>query len=195
MLALTAWPNLSELLKIAPPRSPMQIIVEGIDEARSIRAMFNFPNNERFNLQFTNFNSANTHILFANAMGISRLANSSVTIVAPEDYGSPVKLVTLGKRAEDEDYEGFSYSVPVDEGIVTVRMPETFEVASQRIRLENELAKCDADIARVDQKLGNADFVKRAPEEVVEGEREKRAEAQARKTKIAEALERLKGAA
>ena len=46
-----------------------------------------------------------------------------------------------------------------------------------------------------DQKLGNADFLKRAPEEVVEGEREKRDEAQARKAKLAEALERLQGAA
>ena len=35
-------------------------------------------------------------------------------------------------------------------------------------------------------------FLKRAPEEVVEGEREKRDEAQARKAKIVEALERLK---
>ena len=50
------------------------------------------------------------------------------------------------------------------------------------------MAKCDADIARVDAKLGNADFLKRAPEEVVEGEREKRDEAQARKAKLAEAL-------
>ena len=50
------------------------------------------------------------------------------------------------------------------------------------------MAKCDADIARVDAKLGNADFIKRAPEEVVEGEREKRGEAETRKAKLAEAL-------
>ena len=55
-------------------------------------------------------------------------------------------------------------------------------------------AKADADIARVDAKLGNANFVARAPEEVVEEEKEKREEAVARKAKIAEALERLKGA-
>ena len=36
---------------------------------------------------------------------------------------------------------------------------------------------------------------RRAPEEVVEGEREKREEAEARRSKINEALERLKGAA
>jgi len=64
-----------------------------------------------------------------------------------------------------------------------------------RARLAKEMAKCDADIARVEQKLGNADFLKRAPEEVVEGEREKRDEALARKAKIAEALQRLQGAA
>jgi valyl-tRNA synthetase len=60
--------------------------------------------------------------------------------------------------------------------------------------LTKELAKVDADIKRVDGKLGNADFLARAPEEVVEGEREKRDEAVARRAKILEALERLKEA-
>jgi valyl-tRNA synthetase len=56
------------------------------------------------------------------------------------------------------------------------------------------MAKAEADIARVEQKLGNADFIKRAPEEVVEGEREKRAEAETRKAKLAEARKRLEAA-
>ena len=67
--------------------------------------------------------------------------------------------------------------------------------AAEQARLAKEMAKADADIARVDAKLGNPNFVSRAPEEVVEEEKEKRDEAQARKAKIAEALERLKGAA
>jgi valyl-tRNA synthetase len=53
------------------------------------------------------------------------------------------------------------------------------------------MAKVKGDIARVDAKLGNADFLARAPEEVVEGEREKREEAEARRVKIVEALARL----
>jgi len=69
------------------------------------------------------------------------------------------------------------------------------DLGAERTRLSKEMAKCDADIARVDQKLGNADFLKRAPEDIVEGEREKREEAQARRQKLVEALERLKGAA
>jgi valyl-tRNA synthetase len=57
------------------------------------------------------------------------------------------------------------------------------------------MAKADADIARVDAKLGNPNFVARAPEEIIEEEKEKREEAEARRAKLAEALERLKGAA
>jgi valyl-tRNA synthetase len=69
------------------------------------------------------------------------------------------------------------------------------DFAAERTRLEKEMQKADADIQRVDQKLGNPKFVANAAEEVVEGEKEKREEAEARKAKILEALERLKGAA
>jgi valyl-tRNA synthetase len=69
------------------------------------------------------------------------------------------------------------------------------DLAAEGARLAKEMAKADADIARVDAKLGNANFVSRAPEEVVEEEKEKREEAQARKAKIAEAMQRLRGAA
>jgi len=68
------------------------------------------------------------------------------------------------------------------------------DLAAERTRLAKEMTKADADIARVDQKLGNPNFVARAPEELVEEEKEKRDEAEARRAKLAEALERLKGA-
>ena len=69
------------------------------------------------------------------------------------------------------------------------------DLDAERARLAKEMAKADADIARVDAKLNNPNFVSRAPEEVVEEEKEKREEALARKAKIAEALQRLKDSA
>jgi valyl-tRNA synthetase len=69
------------------------------------------------------------------------------------------------------------------------------DIAAERKRLEKELGRVEADVARVDAKLANADFLKRAPEEVIEGEREKREEASARRARLVEALDRLKGAA
>jgi valyl-tRNA synthetase len=69
------------------------------------------------------------------------------------------------------------------------------DVAAEQARLQKEIAKVDADIKRVDAKLGNPDFVRKAPEEIIDGEKEKREEAEGRRAKILEALERLKGAA
>jgi valyl-tRNA synthetase len=65
------------------------------------------------------------------------------------------------------------------------------DLGAEKTRLEKEIAKVDADIKRVDAKLANPDFVKRAPEDIIEGEREKREEAQGRRAKIVEALERM----
>jgi hypothetical protein len=69
------------------------------------------------------------------------------------------------------------------------------DISAERARLENELAKIADDIARIDQKLGNKNFVERAPEEVVEEQRERREEAENRKLKLEQALRQLKGAA
>jgi valyl-tRNA synthetase len=68
------------------------------------------------------------------------------------------------------------------------------DLAAERVRLDKEIAKADADIKRFDSKLANEKFVANAPEEVVEEEREKREAALARKAKLLEALERLKKA-
>jgi valyl-tRNA synthetase len=78
--------------------------------------------------------------------------------------------------------------------VAALPLAGVIDFAAEQTRLEKELARVDADIARIDSKLANADFIARAPEEVVEGEREKREEAQARRAKIVEALARLKAA-
>jgi valyl-tRNA synthetase len=76
--------------------------------------------------------------------------------------------------------------------VAALPLKGVIDLDAERARLAKEMAKCDADIARVDAKLNNPNFVARAPEEVVEEEKEKREEALARKAKIAEALGRLK---
>ena len=79
--------------------------------------------------------------------------------------------------------------------VAALPLTGVIDFAAEKARLEKEMARVSSDIARIDAKLANADFVARAPEDVVEGEREKREEAEARRAKIDEALARLKGAA
>jgi valyl-tRNA synthetase len=65
------------------------------------------------------------------------------------------------------------------------------DLAAERARLAKDLQRLDSDIGKIDAKLNNADFMRRAPEEVVEEQRERKEEAEARKAKIGEALKRL----
>ncbi len=75
--------------------------------------------------------------------------------------------------------------------IVELSLGKESDLEALRDKLRKDLTKVDADIKRVDGKLCNPDFVNRAPEEIIEGEREKREEAVARRAKIVEALERM----
>jgi valyl-tRNA synthetase len=65
------------------------------------------------------------------------------------------------------------------------------DFAKERVRLEKDLKKAEDEIARFDAKLSNAQFVSRAPEEVLAEQREKRAEAAALAARLAEAVKRL----
>jgi valyl-tRNA synthetase len=66
------------------------------------------------------------------------------------------------------------------------------DIPAEIERLTKETGKLDTDIAKIDAKLGNADFLARAPEEVVDEQRERRDDAVARRAKIEEALGRLR---
>jgi valyl-tRNA synthetase len=172
MLALDAWPA-HDGLDNAAAEAEIGWVIDLINAIRSVRAEMNIPPATMLPLVLAGA-SADTKARAGRwsefVQRLARVADISFADVAPQ---GAVQLVVRGEVA----------ALPL-KGVI--------DLAAERARLEKELAKCDADIARVDQKLGNADFVKRAPEEVVEGEKEKRDEAQARKAKIAEALERLK---
>ncbi|MCH9050469.1 MAG: hypothetical protein IIA72_05230, partial [Proteobacteria bacterium] len=65
------------------------------------------------------------------------------------------------------------------------------DVDKEKARLQGELRKLDGEIDRLENKLANEDFLAKAPAEVVEEQRERRAETQAARARLAEALDRL----
>jgi valyl-tRNA synthetase len=76
--------------------------------------------------------------------------------------------------------------------VVALPLKDVIDLSAEKARLDKEIVKAEADIKRVDAKLGNEKFVANAPEEIVEEEKEKREAAVERKAKLQEALERLK---
>lgn len=66
---------------------------------------------------------------------------------------------------------------------------------AEEARLEKEVARLQGEIVRIDKKLANESFVSRAPEDVVDAEREKRAGYAADSERLRAALKRVKEAA
>ena len=55
--------------------------------------------------------------------------------------------------------------------VVALPLKGVIDLSAEKARLDKEIVKADADIKRVDAKLGNEKFVANAPEEIVEEEK------------------------
>lgn len=173
LLVLSPWPSYD---KLDDEKAEAEIgwVIDLITVIRSMRAEMNI--NNPIPLVLVNPSAASKERAERWREFVQRLARvSDISFVDAAPQGS-VQLLVRGEVA----------ALPL-KGVI--------DLVAEKTRLEKEMAKAEADIKRVDAKLSNADFMARAPEDVVDGEREKREEAVARKDRILEALERLKGAA
>jgi valyl-tRNA synthetase len=80
----------------------------------------------------------------------------------------------------------------LDEITVVLPLEGLIDIATERARLQKERDKLIAEAKKINQKLGNADFVSRAPEEVVAENRERLDAAQSEIARLQAALDRLR---
>jgi valyl-tRNA synthetase len=171
VLALTAWP-VPEGLEKADAEREIGWVVDLVSAIRSVRAEMNIAGGTPIPLVLVEPSADTRARALAWSDTLKRLARLSDVSFAETSPKGAVQLVVRGEVA----------ALPLI-GVI--------DLVAEKARLEKEIAKADADIKRVDAKLGNPDFVARAPEEIIEGEREKREEAESRRAKVLEALERL----
>ena len=175
LLALASWPK-HEALDDVEAEAEIGWVVDLVTAIRSVRAEMNITPATAIPLVLATASVATQARAARWAEMMRRLARLSDISFAQRPPQGAVQLIVRGEVA----------ALPLT-GVI--------DFAAEKARLEKEMARVSSDIARIDAKLANADFVARAPEDVVEGEREKREEAEARRAKIDEALARLKGAA
>ncbi|HXT06350.1 MAG TPA: valine--tRNA ligase [Roseiarcus sp.] len=170
-LALAAWPQMSFP---ADPEAEAEIgfVVELIEAIRSIRSEMAIAQNAPLRLALVAPSATVEGYLARWRPTLERLARiEGVDVTAEPPTGAVAILVRDAQAA-----------LPLA-GLV--------DFSAERARLAKEIAKEQSEIAKVDAKLANADFLARAPEEIIEENRQRREAALARIVKLAAARERL----
>jgi valyl-tRNA synthetase len=170
MLIGQPWP--AAAATDAAADAEMNWLVTLISDIRSARSELNVPAGARLKLQVVGANAGTQQRLDTHRAAIERLARVEGIAAATAAPKASLQIV-LGEA---------TYALPVGEVI---------DLKAEAARLAKEIKKLADEIAKIDAKLGNANFVSRAPEEVVEEQRERRAQAEQTRARLSAALKRL----
>jgi valyl-tRNA synthetase len=176
MLLLERWPGYGDDVVDEAASSEIDWVIRMISTVRSVRAEMNVPPGARIPLLLQG----------ANEQSRDRLARHEEL------------LKTLARLESVEEFDGElppgSIQAVVDEATLLLPLADVIDIGQERERLAKELDKVRGQIGQIDKKLANEKFVSRAPAEVVEAERERKADAEQTGARLEAALERLQGA-
>ncbi len=172
LLALAPWPALSGL-ENAAAEAEIGWVVDLVSEIRSVRNEMNIPGGQPIPLVLVGAPAdvqARARAWDETIRRLARLSEISFAASAPK---SSAQMIVRG-------------------AIVCLPLEGVIDIGAETARLAKEIAREQGEVKKAEAKLGNADFIARAPEEIVEENRERRADGLARIDKMRAALERLK---
>jgi valyl-tRNA synthetase len=166
------WPDRAAIPCDEGAIREMRWVVGLVSSVRSVRAEMNVPAAAKIDVLLKD----------ANADTRARLDRHRDAIMT---------LARLKALGEANSLPGSSAQFVLDEATAALPLGDVIDFAKERQRLEKDLKKTESEIARFDAKLNNADFVARAPQDVIDEQKEKRAEAEATMQRLREAVARL----
>ncbi|HVW93314.1 MAG TPA: valine--tRNA ligase [Devosia sp.] len=171
LLILSDWPELDGLGD-AEADAELGFLIALISGIRSVRQEMNVPPSAKLDLA----------VIGALPDTMARLERQN---------GALTRLARLETVAAADAVPGSSAQIVVGEATYALPLAGVIDLAVEANRLSKEAGKLDGEIAGIDKKLGNEQFVAKAPEEVIEEQRTRRAEAVERRERILAALARL----
>jgi valyl-tRNA synthetase len=174
-LIRTAWPEPVKVPDAPAARAELDWVVRLISEVRSVRTVMNVPPGKT------------TPILLRDATS-DTLARGQRWIEAIRRLARVSELTPL----TGELPKG-SAQVMLDEATLILPLADAIDIGTERARLSRERDKVAGEVRKLAQKLDNADFVRRAPEEIVEENRERLAAVQSDMARLDAALQRVAG--
>jgi valyl-tRNA synthetase len=167
------WPEFGADLVDAAARDEMNWVVRLITSVRSMRSEMNVPPAAQIELTLKD----------ANAGSLARLATHRDLILRMARLSSVEPLVGPTPNSAVQAVQDEATLVLPLEGIV--------DLDKERARLTKEIDKLAGEIKKIDAKLSNEQFVAKAPDEVIEEQRDRRAAADQARDKLQKALDML----
>ncbi|MFZ2467147.1 MAG: class I tRNA ligase family protein, partial [Parvibaculum sedimenti] len=174
LLVMAEWPNLSGL-RHADADAEMGWVIRLISDVRSVRAEMNVPAGAKIPLLIKGASQEN----------LQRLARHKDLIL---------RLARLASADTTDAVPAGSLQLVLDEATVLLPIADFVDLKAETARLAKEIGKLESEIEKLTAKLANEKFVASAPEHVVEEQRERKADAEAARTKFKDALKMLEGA-
>ena len=176
-LIVAPYPESDPSRRDAEAEAEVESIIELVRAARNLRAEFRIQNNERLEAEIS---AAASHSgVFQDALPFissQAMIDLSITNTLNEAAGSANKAVqALGS------------------GTLAVSLGGLVDLGEETERIRSELVELNKYEQRITRNLSNENFVNRAPEDVVERERDRLTGAQERIARLTDILDRLAG--
>ena len=172
-LMLQQWPAITQFGH-AEARAEIEWLIGMITEIRSLRNDLGVPAGAKVPLTLVNPSPADTQRLERNDDVLRRMARLDETATAPSQPAGSVSTL-------------------VGSSVAALHIADLIDRAEAQKRLDKEVAQLEKDIVSTEKKLANADFVARAPEEIVEENRDRVKDWSARRDKLKAARTSLAG--
>jgi valyl-tRNA synthetase len=169
-LALSAWPTLA--FEDAGAADEINWLIDFISSVRSVRSDVNVPAGAMVSLFVTGATFTTATRLQSYDALIRRLARVETVSLSATPLKGAVQIV-------------------VGEATISMPLEGVIDIDAEKARLTKEVDRVAKEIAKIEGKLGNEQFVAKAPAEVIEEQRERLTEAMALRNKTAAALLRI----
>ncbi|NLY97290.1 MAG: valine--tRNA ligase [Clostridiaceae bacterium] len=156
---ISKWPEYSERYTYEQEEKQMDEIMTAIKAIRNIRADMNVPPTRKAKA-----------ILAVSDKGLADIYESGKVYFEKLAYCSEV-VITESKEGIDKNF----VSAVVKGCEIYIPLGDLIDIEKEIQRLQGEKERLEGEIERVNQKLANESFVKKAPEKVVNAEKEKKA--------------------
>jgi valyl-tRNA synthetase len=172
-IMLSAWPEFKEEWKFSVEEDEIELMKQAIRNIRNLRAEMNVPPSKKAK-----------PIVVSEDDKVLDIFERGKVFFASLAYGNEV-LVQKDKTGVDED----AVSTIIPGATIYIPFAELVDISKEIERLQKEKEKLIKEVERVEKKLSNKGFVEKAPQNVIEEEKEKQVKY---KTMLEQVEERLK---